>query len=83
MRRPSLLPINWFGLASIVFSVAFWIYVHLPLPPHSIYMDVAFVGIMSCALPTALIAAWRGSKLWLIALVGPLSGWMFVLSLKA
>jgi hypothetical protein len=74
---------NWFGIASIVFSLAFQIYVHAPLSPrHSVYIDVAFVGIMSCAVPAALIAAWRGSKLWLLSLLGPLSGWMLVLSVR-
>jgi hypothetical protein len=73
---------DWFGIASIVFSLAFWIYAHSPRGPHSIYSDVAFVGIMTCAVPAALIAAWRGSKLWLLSLLGPLSGWMLVLSAK-
>jgi hypothetical protein len=75
--------LNWFGIASIVFSVAFQIYVRAPLGPHhSIYIDVAFVGIMTCAVPAALIAAWRGSKLWLLSMLGPLSGWMLVLSAR-
>ena len=72
---------NWFGIASIVFSLAFQIYVRAPLgPQHSIYIDVAFVGIMTCAVPAALIAAWRESKLWLLSLLGPLAGWMLVLT---
>jgi hypothetical protein len=72
---------NWFGLASIVFSLAFQIYVRVPpIPQHSIYIDVAFVGIMTCAVPAGVIAAWRGSKLWLLSLLGPLWGWMLVLS---
>jgi hypothetical protein len=74
---------NWFGIASIVFSLAFQIYVRAPLgPEHSIYIDVAFVGIMICAVPAAVIAAWRGSKLWLLSLLGPLSGWRLVLSAR-
>jgi hypothetical protein len=74
---------NWFGIASIVSSLAFQIYVRTPPgPQHSIYVDVAFVGIMTCAVPAALIAAWRGSKLWLLSLLGPLSGWMLVLSAR-
>ena len=82
MKQPSNFQMNWFGVISVVFSLIFWIYVHIPPRPlHSIYIDVAFVGIMSCAIPAAIIAAWRGSKLWLIALLGPLSGWMLLLSL--
>ena len=62
MKR--LFQVNWFGIASIVFSQTFQIYVRAPLGPrYSVYIDVAFVGIMSCAVPAALIAAWRGSKL--------------------
>ena len=81
MKR--LLQMNWFGIASIVFSLAFQIYVRAPLGQrHSIYIDVAFVGIMTCAIPAALIAAWRGSKLWLLSLFGPVSGWMLVLSAR-
>ncbi len=81
MKR--LFQMNWFGIAGIVFSLAFQIYVRAPLgPQHSVYIDVAFVGIMTCAIPAALIAAWRGSKLWLLSLVGPLSGWMLVLSVR-
>jgi len=72
---------NWFGIASIVFSLVFQIYVRAPLrPQHSVYIDVAFVGVMTCAVPAALIAAWRGSKLWLLSLLGPLAGWMLVLT---
>jgi hypothetical protein len=61
--------------------VAFWIYAHLSLTHYSIYrpiyMRVAF-GILLCGIPTALIATWRGSKLWLIAVLGPLWGWMLL-----
>jgi hypothetical protein len=72
---------NWFGITSIIFSLAFWIYAHAPLPhQHSVYIDAALVGIMSCAIPTALIAAWRGSKWWLLALLGPLLGWVLILT---
>jgi hypothetical protein len=82
MKR--LFQMNWFGIASIASPLAFQIYVRAPLGQrHSIYIDVAFVGIMTCAIPAALIAAWRGSKLWLLSLLGPLSGWMLVLSARA
>jgi hypothetical protein len=81
MKR--LLQMSWFGIAGIVFSLAFQIYVRAPLGQrHSIYIEVAFVGIMTCAVPAAVIAAWRGSKLWLLSLLGPLAGWMLVLSAR-
>ena len=84
MKRPSSLPVNWFGVASVVFTLAFWIYVDSPHmgTRYSIYVDVAFVGILSCSVPASLIAAWRGSKFWLIALLGPLSGWMLIWNFK-
>jgi hypothetical protein len=44
-------------MASVAFSLAFWVYFHLILPPHSIYIDVAFVGVLGCGIPAALIAA--------------------------
>ncbi len=80
MKQP--LQMNWFGIASVVFWLAFWIYAHAPLGPHSIYTDVGFVGVMTCAIPAAFIAAWRSSKFWLLSLLGPLSGWMLVLSAR-
>jgi hypothetical protein len=75
--------VNWFGISSVLCTLSFWIYAHAqPVPLHSIYIDVASIGIMTCAIPAALIAAWRGSRWWLAALLGPLVGWMFLLSLR-
>jgi hypothetical protein len=82
MKQRSSLPVNWFGIASVLCTVAFWIYVDSPHPRYSVYLDVAFVGILSCSVPASLIAAWRGSKLWLITLLGPLSGWMLIWSFR-
>ena len=80
MKRHFTLPRNWFGIASVLFTLAFWTYVNLPFAAHSQRLNVAFLGILSCGIPAALIAARRGSKLWLISLLGPLSGWMLVLT---
>jgi hypothetical protein len=80
MKQLSSLPVNLFGVASVAFTLAFWIYVNLPFRLHSYHLDVACLVILSCGILAALIAAWRGSKLWLIALLGPLSGWLLVLT---
>jgi hypothetical protein len=64
----------------VLFTLARWTYVNLPFEAHSRGLSVAFLGILSCGIPSALIAARRGSKLWLISLLGPLSGWMLVLT---
>ncbi|HSZ60540.1 MAG TPA: hypothetical protein VK828_02005 [Terriglobales bacterium] len=80
MKRVSCLEVNSFGIASVVFTLAFWVYVNLPFHQHSQHLAVLFLGILSCGIPASLIAAWRGSKLWLIALLGPLSGWLLVLT---
>jgi hypothetical protein len=80
MRQPFSLSVSWFGIASVAFTLAFWIYVNLPFAAHSQRLSVVFLGILSCGIPASLIAAWRGSKLWLIALLGPLSGWLLVLT---
>jgi hypothetical protein len=80
MKHLSSFSAHLFGVASLAFTLAFWIYVNLGFPRHSYHLDVASVVILSCGIPASLIAAWRGSKLWLIALLGPLSGWILILT---
>jgi hypothetical protein len=80
MKQLSSLQVNLFGVGSVVFTLAFWVYVGLPFPRHSYYLNWVFLFFLSCGVPAALIAAWRGSRLWLIALIGPLSGWLLVLT---
>jgi hypothetical protein len=67
---------NWFGIASVVFTLAFWIYIASPSAgrsPYLKYMNVISLGILTLAIPASIVAARRGSKLWLISLLGPLS----------
>lgn len=70
---------NYFGFASLVLSVGFWVYVHtardLPSPSNII----GLVATLVAAFLAALVAAICGSKWWLFALLSPLCGVMFVL----
>jgi hypothetical protein len=77
---------NQFGITSILLSLAFWVYVYLPRDaanPHRFDVRVEIpLAALARALLTALIAAIRGSKWWLLALVGPVFGGMLILSLR-
>lgn len=77
---------NQFGITSVLLSLAFWVYVYLPRDasnPHRFDARVEMpLAALSLALITALVAAKRGSKWWLLALAGPVFGGMLVLSLR-
>ena len=78
------MPINqrkgsWLGVTSIVLSTCFWLYVRSDFGPNAFTRSpyvwfVLLPTILVAASVAALVAAVRGSKWWLFALVGPLSG---------
>jgi len=82
VKSPHSLRLNWFGIASILSTLAFRLYAFRSHGNFSVYLDVAFVGILTLGIPASALAAWRGSKLWLITLLGPLWGWLFILTLS-
>jgi hypothetical protein len=77
---------NAFGIASILLSLGYWVYMYIPTDwPHEGRFEVSLVGlvtILCSALVTALIAGLRGSRWWFLAAAGPICGAMFLLSLR-
>jgi len=77
---------NAFGIASVVLSFGYWVYMYIPTDwPHPGRYEVSLVGLvaMLCAsLATAVIAGLRGSRWWFLAVAGPVCGAMFLLSLR-
>jgi len=76
---------NWFGICSVALSITFWVYMNLPLDPRNPggYLSLGLlVTILTAALVSAVLAGLMGSRLWLVAAVGPLVGGMFLLSLR-
>ena len=73
---------NQFGIASLVLSVAFWAYVYTAKDVPSASNIVGLVAALGGAFIAALIAAVRGSKWWLLALLSPLYAVVFLLSLR-
>ncbi|MGH9737271.1 MAG: hypothetical protein ACRD4X_01625 [Candidatus Acidiferrales bacterium] len=76
---------NRLGVASVLLFLAFWIFVHstvdLDAFPHGVYIEFALTwGIISVATVAAVLAAIGGKKWWLLSLIGPLVGAMFMLS---
>jgi hypothetical protein len=76
MKRPSGIAVNWSGVTSVVSTLAFWAYIALRLPPYSYNLNWVYLGILACGTIATILAARRGSKLWLISLVGQLPGWI-------
>ncbi len=77
---------NVFGFGSLVISLLFWAFVYaVPLLP-SLGRFKFPVELPATALFVAflfgLVAAVRGSKWWLVALLLPLYGAVFLLSLR-
>ena len=73
------------GLASVVLSACFWFYVHSTFGPNAFTRSpyVTFVllpAILVAATAAAIAAALRGSKWWLLALIGPLVGTLLMLT---
>jgi hypothetical protein len=77
---------NQLGIVSVLLSLAFWVYVYLPrdaVNPHRFDVRVEIpLTALALALLTALVAAARGSKWWLLALAGPVFGGILFLSLR-
>jgi hypothetical protein len=74
---------NKLGIVSVSLSVLFWFYVDSNFGPSAFTRRpcVEFVllpGVLMGASIAAVIAAALGSKWWLLALIGPLSGAMML-----
>jgi hypothetical protein len=70
---------SWLGVASVALSVCFWFYVRSGWGPNQFTRSpyvwfVLLPAILAASAVAALAAAMRGSKWWLFALVGPVSG---------
>ena len=68
-----------FGIASVVLSLAFWIYAESGIGPNAFtespYVSYLFLpGLLVIAALLSLAAAIWGTKLWLIAMIGPVAG---------
>ena len=77
---------NWFGLASGALQLAFWLYMFQPISPahaldHLLNLDLV-LGLLGASCLAALIAAILGSRQWLLALVGPAFGVIFLVCLR-
>lgn len=73
------------GLVSVVLSACFWLYTHSTFGPNAFTRSpyVTFVllpAILVAATAAAIAAALRGSKWWLLALIGPLVGTLLMLT---
>jgi hypothetical protein len=80
--------LNQFGIASVALSALFWFYVRLRFGPNAFTQSphVEFVlwpGILIAAAIAAAVATLRGTKWWLLALLGPLPGAALILSAGA
>ena len=75
---------NQLGIFSVLLSVLFWFYVRSGFGPNaftkSLYVwFVLLPGVLIAAAIAAIVAALRGTKWWLVALIGPLAGAMLLL----
>ena len=81
----SRLTANRVGCVSVFLSCAFWTCVFIPVRGPESYWGPVLVtlGIVALcgAFVAGIVAPLRGSRWWLVALFGPLSGLMFLLSL--
>ena len=77
---------NAFGLASILISFSFWVFVYaVPWLPFLSKFKIPIgvpATILFAAFLLGLIAVFKGSKWWIVALVLPLYGAVFLLSLR-
>ena len=70
------------GLGSLLISLGFYFCVYFDVDVSYPYDLAALIVAFGGASLLALIAAWRGSRWWLLALLGPLVNAMFILSLQ-
>jgi hypothetical protein len=80
--------LDQFRIASVALSALFWFYVRLGFGPNVFTQSphVEFVlwpGILIAAAIVAVVATLKGTKWWLLALLGPLSGAVLILSAGA
>jgi hypothetical protein len=78
---------NLFGLASLLISFMFGVFISsVPsLSPNLVSFKIPIevpATVLFVGLVLGLIAAMRGSRWWFLALLGPLLGAMFLLSLR-
>ena len=75
---------NKIGIVSVSLSVLFWVYADSSFGPNTLMGGVYVEFVLLFALPIgatiAAIIAVVGSKWWLLALIGPLSAVMLMLS---
>jgi len=76
---------NQFGLASLLCSLAFWAYISIPVTasrvPASTYITFIVLPLdLVVAFAAAIIAAAKGSRWWLLALLAPIVGALGLLS---
>lgn len=70
---------NWFGMCSVALSITFWVNMSF------LSLDLSLeqlVTILTAALVSAVVAGLIGSRLWFVAVVGPLWEGMFLLSVR-
>lgn len=76
---------NQFGVASILCTLVFWTYISIPIlasrVPAGPYVTFVMLPLdLAIAAVTAVIAAMKTSKWWLLALLGPVIGALGLLS---
>jgi hypothetical protein len=76
---------NQLGIVSASLSIVFQIYVGSGFGPNAFtespYVEfVLLPGVLVAATITAIVAALRGTKWWLLALIGPLTGAILLLT---
>jgi hypothetical protein len=76
---------NRLGLFSVVLSTCFWFYEHSTFGPNAFTRNpyVTFVllpAMLIMAAAAAVAAGVRGSRWWLLALMGPLAGALLMLT---
>jgi hypothetical protein len=75
VRRKGSRELGFLSIALSVISLVVWALMYS-------HDDMSFfepVVIQIAALSCAMLAVQRGSKMWLLAIVGPLLAWLFVL----
>jgi hypothetical protein len=75
---------NQLGIFSVLLSILFWFYVRSGFGPNAFTQSpyvwfVLLPGVLVVAAIAAIVAALRGTKWWLVALIGPLTGAMLLL----
>jgi hypothetical protein len=76
----------WLGILGIALTLAFWVFIALPVSsargPTSPYVLVLLPTDVVLALVAIVAAARMASKWWLLALIGPVTQIMGLLSVR-